>query len=173
MLQYLGPMGICRANRANQIIGVWLSSVERLVRDQEAAGSNPVTPTRRVGKANSKSLVNVSLQGFLFCCEFGLTTCLTIDEKTRRFSVLRIALFFVYCGANIEGGDRNGHPLFFHFSKHQPHGGSIVLQNVFALLNDILHNLLSAQNKIADVLTIHLIGNLAETFLDNFFCDHR
>ena len=26
--------------------GVWLSLVERLVRDQEVAGSNPVTPTR-------------------------------------------------------------------------------------------------------------------------------
>lgn len=25
--------------------GVWLSLVERLVRDQEVAGSNPVTPT--------------------------------------------------------------------------------------------------------------------------------
>ena len=28
-------------------IGVWLSSVERLVRDQEAAGSNPVTPIQK------------------------------------------------------------------------------------------------------------------------------
>ena len=27
--------------------GVWLSLVERLVRDQEAAGSNPVTPTKK------------------------------------------------------------------------------------------------------------------------------
>ena len=26
---------------------MWLSLVERLVRDQEAAGSNPVTPTKR------------------------------------------------------------------------------------------------------------------------------
>jgi hypothetical protein len=26
-------------------VGMWLSLVERLVRDQEAAGSNPVIPT--------------------------------------------------------------------------------------------------------------------------------
>ena len=30
-----------------QNIGVWLSLVERLVRDQEAVGSNPATPTRQ------------------------------------------------------------------------------------------------------------------------------
>ena len=29
-------------------IGVWLSLVERYVRDVEAAGSNPVTPIRKV-----------------------------------------------------------------------------------------------------------------------------
>ena len=29
----------------NELIGVWLSLVERLVRDQEVAGSTPVTPT--------------------------------------------------------------------------------------------------------------------------------
>ena len=29
----------------NHSIGVWLSLVERLVRDQEAGGSNPLTPT--------------------------------------------------------------------------------------------------------------------------------
>ena len=28
-------------------IGVWLSLVERVVRDYEAAGSNPVTPTKK------------------------------------------------------------------------------------------------------------------------------
>lgn len=27
--------------------GVWLSLVERIVRDDEAAGSNPVTPIRK------------------------------------------------------------------------------------------------------------------------------
>ncbi len=31
-------------------VGVWLSLVERLVRDQEAAGSNPVTPTINIMK---------------------------------------------------------------------------------------------------------------------------
>jgi hypothetical protein len=29
----------------NSYIGVWLSLAERLVRDEEVAGSNPVTPT--------------------------------------------------------------------------------------------------------------------------------
>ena len=29
------------------LFGVWLSLVECLVRDQEAAGSNPATPTRK------------------------------------------------------------------------------------------------------------------------------
>ena len=36
--------GLCYTVMA---IGVWLSPVECLVRDQEAAGSNPVTPTIR------------------------------------------------------------------------------------------------------------------------------
>ena len=36
-------------------IGVWLSLVERLVRDQEAAGSNPVTPTTKA-KATTVAL---------------------------------------------------------------------------------------------------------------------
>ena len=31
-------------------IGVWLSLVERLVRDQEAGGSNPLTPTKKSGR---------------------------------------------------------------------------------------------------------------------------
>jgi hypothetical protein len=35
--------------------GVWLSLVERLVWDQEAAGSNPVTPTQVTPKQNSRS----------------------------------------------------------------------------------------------------------------------
>ena len=29
----------------NELIGVWLSLVERLVRDQEVVGSNPIAPT--------------------------------------------------------------------------------------------------------------------------------
>ena len=33
-------------NNQQRIIGVWHSLVVRLVRDQEAAGSNPVTPTK-------------------------------------------------------------------------------------------------------------------------------
>lgn len=32
-------------NIIGAVIGMWLSLVERLVRDQEAAGSNPVIPT--------------------------------------------------------------------------------------------------------------------------------
>ena len=32
----------------NKNFGVWLSLVERLVRDQEAAGSSPVTPTTKL-----------------------------------------------------------------------------------------------------------------------------
>ena len=36
-------------NNAVQVVGVWLSLVECLVRDQEAAGSNPVTPTIKNG----------------------------------------------------------------------------------------------------------------------------
>ena len=34
--------------RAGHYIGVWLSLVERYVRDVEAAGSNPATPTRKI-----------------------------------------------------------------------------------------------------------------------------
>lgn len=38
--------------------GVWLSLVERVVRDYEAAGSNPVTPTK-----NAKKLMKIDLHG--------------------------------------------------------------------------------------------------------------
>ena len=41
-------------------IGVWLSLVECLVRDQEAAGSNPVTPMRN----QSKYSKNLSVSAF-------------------------------------------------------------------------------------------------------------
>ena len=37
----------CAFNGTNKNIGVWLSLVERLVRDQEAEGSNPFTPTKK------------------------------------------------------------------------------------------------------------------------------
>ena len=36
-------------NRQAKNIGVWRSLVSRLVRDQEAAGSNPATPTKKAG----------------------------------------------------------------------------------------------------------------------------
>ena len=54
-------------------IGVWLSMVECLVRDQEAAGSNPVTPMRK--PANS-----LRFGGFSFFAFSGLTTGRTIDR---------------------------------------------------------------------------------------------
>ena len=41
-------------------IGVWLSLVECLVRDQEAGGSNPLTPTREKG-----SNINISEPFFI------------------------------------------------------------------------------------------------------------
>ena len=43
-------------------IGVWLSLVERLVRDQEVGCSNHLTPTR-------ESLVDFCSQGFLLCVD--------------------------------------------------------------------------------------------------------
>ncbi len=42
------------------VIGVWLSPVECLVRDQEAAGSNPVTPMRNQSKCSK----NLSVSAF-------------------------------------------------------------------------------------------------------------
>ena len=48
-------------HRKNKIfIGVWLSLVECLVRDQEAGGSNPLTPTREKG-----SNINISEPFFI------------------------------------------------------------------------------------------------------------
>ena len=41
-------------------VGVWLSLVECLVRDQEAAGSNPVTPMRNQSKCSK----NLSVSAF-------------------------------------------------------------------------------------------------------------
>ena len=39
------PRGGIRFRSAHEAIGVWRSLVARVVRDDEAAGSNPVTPT--------------------------------------------------------------------------------------------------------------------------------
>ena len=47
--------------------GVWLSLVERLVRDQEAGGSSPLTPTSGRGRENPV----ISIYGwvyFFFTC---------------------------------------------------------------------------------------------------------
>ena len=48
-VKYIDKIGLVWYNIQSTEIcyGVWLSSVERLVRDQEAAGSNPVTPTKK------------------------------------------------------------------------------------------------------------------------------
>ena len=52
-IQMVCPTVLCAAKREradplnNSISGVWLSLVERTVRDREVAGSNPVTPTIR------------------------------------------------------------------------------------------------------------------------------
>ena len=41
---------ICESQTtASHSIGLWLSLVERLVRDEEAVGSNPTSPTRFLG----------------------------------------------------------------------------------------------------------------------------
>ena len=45
----------------NQAIGVWRSLVSRLVRDQEASGSNPDTPTK-----TRKTLETQRFQAFFF-----------------------------------------------------------------------------------------------------------
>ncbi len=57
------------------VIGVWLSPVECLVRDQEAAGSNPVTPIKRK-------------QGFIPCFSFYESICLSPVFKFRRLTSL-------------------------------------------------------------------------------------
>ena len=36
--------------------GVWLSMVERFVRDEEAAGSNPVTPIKQISQLRLRNL---------------------------------------------------------------------------------------------------------------------
>ena len=46
--QYKAPVGSNQSELFSLLyFGVWLSLVERLVRDQEAGGSNPLTPTRK------------------------------------------------------------------------------------------------------------------------------
>ena len=55
-------------------IGVWLSPVECLVRDQEAAGSNPVTPMRKTAKS-------LRFGGLLIFAFSGLTTGSTINRQ--------------------------------------------------------------------------------------------
>jgi hypothetical protein len=48
-------------------VGMWLSLVERLVRDQEAAGSNPVIPTILI---KSMKVKNSSDSPAVFYCVF-------------------------------------------------------------------------------------------------------
>ena len=55
--------------------GVWLSLVECLVRDQEAGGSNPLTPT-------TKSLVNAKFTRLFLFLKIELTTPLTTYRKS-------------------------------------------------------------------------------------------
>ena len=62
-------------HRKNKIfIGVWLSLVECLVRDQEAGGSNPLTPTSK-----TKALA------FVFCCK-RIWTRAEVNDSLRRLS---------------------------------------------------------------------------------------
>ncbi len=52
-----------------QHVGVWLSLVERLVRDQEAGGSNPLTPTIFIHKnkiKNRLAAISLSAKRFFF-----------------------------------------------------------------------------------------------------------
>jgi hypothetical protein len=43
MGEITSPRAIVRSN-LSQVCGLWLSLVERLVRDEEAVGSNPTSP---------------------------------------------------------------------------------------------------------------------------------
>ena len=60
MPRRLGSSGLRGRGFYNLIIGVWHSLVVRLVRDQEAVGSNPVTPTKIGFESNSQSLFSLT-----------------------------------------------------------------------------------------------------------------
>lgn len=60
-------------HRKNKIfIGVWLSLVECLVRDQEAGGSNPLTPTSKTKAKKAESIDAI--------CVFRLFLFLSVNE---------------------------------------------------------------------------------------------
>ena len=67
------------SNPSSAAIEVWLSLVERYVRDVEAGGSNPLTSTTRL----SLDAIRVWT---LFCCTktFGCVYCCTVAEEKDR-----------------------------------------------------------------------------------------
>ena len=78
-------------------IGVWLSLVERLVRDQEVGCSNHLTPT--TGGAGP-------IIGDRYCYFFTDHTRITLSGISILHLALRAirkAFFFAYCDANFEG----------------------------------------------------------------------
>ncbi len=54
---------IFRCEKTRIFIGVWLSLVECLVRDQEAGGSNPLTPTKKTKAGSLRFLLQEDLNG--------------------------------------------------------------------------------------------------------------
>ena len=67
-------------------VGVWLSLVECLVRDQEAAGSNPVTPMRNQSKCSKNLSVSAFFVPFLGVFFVTLTGWPLVPVRQSRFS---------------------------------------------------------------------------------------
>ena len=57
---YLDKVGLFQYN--NMAIGVWRSLVSRLVRVQEASGSNPDTPTNKTERASALSVLIIEFR---------------------------------------------------------------------------------------------------------------
>ena len=91
---------MCRSLKTLYNIGVWLSLVERLVRDQEAGGSNPLTPTKKKRQFSARRLSFLFvLLTFLFSfCSLLLNCHFRIKDKREKIkekvALLRKALNF-------------------------------------------------------------------------------
>ena len=82
--------------KAKYIIGVWLSLVECLVRDQEAGGSNPLTPTSQEPRhafARSRFLLLYSITHASMLVRYEHSHHLKI---IRMFSSRRIVRIFLF-----------------------------------------------------------------------------
>ncbi len=102
------------ATHRRWLIGVWLSLVERTVRDREVAGSNPVTPTSAAATGGGEKAG--SLRACFFCCYRCLIPFLS--DKLGREVVAHDCVVDSDAGRRLDGlGPRTRRP---RIGSHRP-----------------------------------------------------